>query len=128
MGRRRLVSGGGSVRDDDMEEEQRGIVRVAPAVLRSIIARAALAVPGVAGIGGHLSDDMRGLLSGGAEGRGIKLRSQDDEIIIDLYVVLSADTDLLEVGRRLQGEVIRAIDALVALPVAQVNVFIQDVR
>lgn len=116
------------MKGEDMAEDRPGTIRVAPAVLRSIIARAALAVPGVVGLGGHLSDEMRGLLSGGAESRGIKLRTQNDELIIDLYVILSAEAELLEVGRRLQGEVVRAVDAMVSLPVAQVNVYIQDVR
>lgn len=114
--------------EEAMEQERPGTIRVAPAVLRSIIARAALSVPGVVGLGGHLGGDMRGMLSGGVESRGIKLRTQNDELIVDLYVIASAQAELVEVGRQLQGEVARAIDAMVALPVAQVNVYIQDVR
>jgi len=105
-----------------METQPRiGQITVAPEVLETIARLTTLAVPGVVrlttppGVKRFLGHD------------GVKIEVADHTVRVQVYVVAGPDTNLLAVGRQIQSEVTRAIQDLVGMDVASVDVYIEDV-
>ena len=107
--------------------DQSGDVHISPTVLRTVAAETTRAVPGVVGMRGDPSGGrVRGLVHW--PNKGVRLRLQDGEALVDLYVILDADSSMLAVGREIQRRVAEAITAVVGMSVREVNVHVHDVR
>ncbi len=109
-----------------METEQLGAVRVARQVLATIIEMAALKVPGVVGlarVGGHVAR----FFDRAAPEQGIALTMNDQEVRADLYLVVAAGSNMVQVATAVQDAVGAAIEHMVGLTVKEINVYIQDV-
>jgi len=109
-----------------MDTEQLGAVRIARQVLATIIEMTALKTPGVvrlAAVGGHLSR----FFDRDAPDRGIALTMNDQEVSADIYVVVEAGSNMVQVATAAQEAVGGAIEHMVGLTVKEINVYIQDV-
>jgi uncharacterized alkaline shock family protein YloU len=60
--------------------------------------------------------------------RGVRLRVRDGQVYLDIHVVVEHGADLVRVGSQIQRDVARAIDKMVGLPVAEINVYVQDLE
>jgi uncharacterized alkaline shock family protein YloU len=110
-----------------------GTVRIAPGVLASIVNAATLNVAGVLRMGeiaNPPSQSLRGRIftSRSDEHKGVKIEINEGKVHADLYVVVSKDENMREVGRHVQDEVSKAIRHMVGMPVEHINVFIQNVE
>lgn len=120
-----------------------GTIILAPQVLVTIARRVALSTPGVAGMA-HAGRRQRLNLWWSSprlrpesslsprpgfrpEPQGARVQVEDGMVTVDLYIVAQRNVNLYRLGQRLQGEVSRAIQEMVGLPVSEVNVHIQDV-
>ena len=108
-------------------EEKVGSIKIAPGVVRTVVALTTLAIPGVVSLGGGLANEVKGLLSS-KQTRGVKVQVKDDALLIDVHVVLESGANMLQVGNQIQKEVTQAVDQMIGMPVLAVNVYIQDVR
>ncbi len=109
-----------------METEQLGAVRIAKQVLATIIEMTALKTPGVvalAPIGGYFSR----LFDREAPYRGIALTMTDHVVSADLYVVVEAGRNMVQVATDVQDAVGAAIEHMIGLTAQEINVYIQDV-
>jgi|SRR5579859_4772855 len=109
-----------------METEQLGAVRIAKQVLATIIEMTALKTPGVVGlasIGGHFSR----FLDRETPYRGMALTMTDQTVSADLYLVVEAGSNMVQVATAVQEAVGAAIEHMVGLTVQEINVYIQDV-
>lgn len=111
-----------------MEEESFGKVIIAPDVLITIARLTTLAVPGVAHMAGGWGQVSRWLRKGTATGDGVQINVQGNTVAVDLYIVVEQGTNMLQVSRRIQKEVARAIENLVGMVVREVNIHIEDVE
>jgi len=108
-----------------VETIRQGKTTVAPEVILDIIRQAALYTEGVLGMASippRVDRIFRRLITG----EGIALEILDDSVTIDLYLIAD-QVDLLNLGHRVQREVIRSVDKLVGLKVSEVNIHIEDV-
>jgi uncharacterized alkaline shock family protein YloU len=107
-----------------MKEEQTvpGVVTVEPSVLETIARLTALQVPGVVGLAERDMDRFLGISS-----RSVNVEVRDDKVIADLHLIAGPDISLLELGRKVQYEVTRAIQKMLGMPVEAVNIHIEDV-
>ncbi|MCL4532622.1 MAG: Asp23/Gls24 family envelope stress response protein [Actinobacteria bacterium] len=103
-------------------------VRIAPGVLATIAGLTTMAVPGVLRTSGGFISGMNRLVGRDDPSRGIRLRVQDDQVYLDIHVVVEQGADLVRVGNQIQREVAQAIDKMVGLPVAEINVYVQDLE
>ncbi len=103
-------------------------VRISPSVLATIAALTTLAVPGVLRMSGGFAGGMAKLVGRTDPTRGIKLRVKDDHVHMDVHVVVERGADLVRVGSRIQSDVAEAVDKMVGLPVAEINVFVQGME
>ncbi len=103
-------------------------VRIAPSVLATIAALTAMSVPSVLRTTGGLVSGMSRLVRRDDPTRGVRLRVKGEQVYMDIHVVVEQGADLVRVGSQIQRDVARAIDKMVGLPVAEINVFVQDME
>jgi uncharacterized alkaline shock family protein YloU len=51
----------------------------------------------------------------------------EDQVLVDVHLIARRGVDLLQMGRSLQYDVTRAIEDIVGMDIAEVNVHIEDV-
>jgi uncharacterized alkaline shock family protein YloU len=108
-------------------EEALGTVTIHLSVLITVARLTSLATPGVARMSDEWRLNVERMLGHPGRGSGVGLKIEDGAVTVDLYVVAEPDANLLHVGQTLQKEVRRAIEEMVGMEVAGVNVYIQDV-
>lgn len=106
--------------------ESIGRIEVAPEVLATIAHFATMKVEGVAKMASVPSDVAR-LLRRGTRQDGLILDLANDEVKFDIYVIMERDVSLLDVSRKVQTAVKEAMDTMVGIPVAAINVHVEDV-
>jgi uncharacterized alkaline shock family protein YloU len=99
-----------------------GAVTVEPTVLETIARLTTLEVPGVEGIAERDVDRLLGVV-----GKSVAVQVKDGRVLVDLHIVAGADQSLLQLGRKVQHEVTRAVQQMIGMPVEAVNVHIEDV-
>lgn len=112
-------------------DKKLGTVRIAPGVLVTIVNSAALGVPGVLRMGDATRVDGNtglGRIFHRDETSGVKIEVRDEKVHADLYLIVSKDANMLEVGKQVQSDVSKAIRFMVGMPVEQINVYIQNVE
>ncbi len=103
-------------------------VRIAPGVLATIAGLATAAVPGVMRTSGGFVSGMNRLVGRDDPSRGVRLHVRGEQVYLDIHVVVEQGADLVRIGNQIQREVAQAIDKMVGLPVAEINVYVQDLE
>lgn len=98
----------------------RGRVTVAQRVLDAIAQLTTLNVPGVVRLA------ARGGLRRGSDG--VRVDVVDDKVFVDVYVIVTHDANMRQIGKEIQAEIARAMNQIVGMDAAEVNVHIQDVE
>jgi uncharacterized alkaline shock family protein YloU len=105
-----------------------GVVRVANEVIASIAAMAACEIDGVAGMdeanARHFGDWVRRHTAH----RGVRVHiDQERAIHLEVFLTVSAEAPMAEVAEKVQGNVVEAVERMLGLDVAEVNVFVSSV-
>jgi len=103
--------------------ESPGRVTIAHRVLLAIARLTALSVPGVVRM---CPAGVSGMLRRGAN-EGVLAEVEGQCVNFDLFIVADANTNLRQVGQKIQVEVARAIRDMVGMDAGAINVHIQDV-
>ncbi len=106
--------------------EALGKVTIALNVLTTIVRLTTLEQRGVHGLA-PCPPKVRGLLAGGASEEGTFVEVTDEGVLVDVHVVAETNANMLKLGEALQSRITRAIEEMVGMPVAAVNVFIDSV-
>ena len=109
-----------------MVTESLGVVRVARQVLVTIVVNAALQIPGAVRMA-QVNDQWTRFLGREIPKNGVALTIKDNTVSADLYIVVAAGVNIVDVGSAIQNEVASAIEEMVGMQVREVNVYIQDV-
>lgn len=110
----------------EMDLSQLGSVRIARRVLRTVVEQAALSVSGVASMA-SVTNRWPQLLGRPLPRHGVGLVLRGDQVTIDLYLVVQAGANMVEVGSLTQAAVSAAIEHILGMGVSAINVYIQDV-
>lgn len=111
------------------EEESResiGRIEIAPEVLTTIVRHTTLEVEGVNGLAAVPADVGR-LFRRSVRHDGILLNYANGRLQFDVYVNMDPHVNVLETSKRVQASIVEAVDKMVGLPVAAVNVHVEDV-
>jgi uncharacterized alkaline shock family protein YloU len=103
-----------------------GKVTIAPTVLTTIVRLTTLEQRGVRGLA-SFPPKVRGLLAGGAGEEGIFVAVTGEGVVVDVHVVTDSSANMLKLGEALQTRITRAIEEMVGMTVATVNVYIDSV-
>ena len=102
-----------------------GKTTVSPEVLTSITRMAVLSVPGVSSLapvpGGVDRIFRRGMDDG------VRITVHENSVLVDIYLIVKNDVNIREVGRNVQMQVSRALQEMVAMDVAQVDIHIENI-
>jgi uncharacterized alkaline shock family protein YloU len=112
-----------------MENSSLGKIEVTPTAIASLASQAVLECYGVVGMAvKDLASGIVEILSPASHRRGVRVRIDDDLIIIDLYVVIEYGTRIAMVARNMQSAVKYTVEKALGVPVTAVNVHVQDLR
>ena len=109
-----------------MATEQLGVVRIARQVLSAIVINSALQIPGVTRVA-QTNDQWSRFLNREVPHQGIALTIKENTVSADLYLVVAAGVNIVEVGTAVQEEVASSLEEMVGMQVREINVYIQDV-
>ncbi len=101
-----------------------GKTTLTPDVLLTIARMSALGVDGVCRMA-PVKGGMNSLFRRGSEG--VRITMEDNYVFVDLYLILSRDTNIREVSQTVQQAVARAITEMTGLEVGHVNIHIEDI-
>lgn len=111
------------------QEEKLGAVKISDDVIAICVINAALSTKGVAGLSGGLTDTIsRNILGKDPLKKGIKLSKEDDEIIIDIYVVVNYGVKIPEVAWNIQKNVKREVESMFDIISKTINIHVQGVH
>ncbi|MBI5232063.1 MAG: Asp23/Gls24 family envelope stress response protein [Coriobacteriales bacterium] len=106
-----------------------GAIHIATDVLADLGGYAALESYGVVGMASpSMADGVAQLLSRDKLRRGIKVRTTDDGVAVDLYVVIEHGTNLSEVSHNLANRVRYVLTDMADVKVASVDVHVQGIK
>jgi uncharacterized alkaline shock family protein YloU len=103
-----------------------GKTTIAPGVLVTIARLTALSIKGVAGMAPAPSGLNR--LFRRKYGNGVQIQIENGNVSVDLFLILEQDTNVREVSRKVQSEVARAIEDMVGMEAARVDIHIEDIE
>ena len=107
-------------------DENLGKVTIAPNVLVTIVQKTSVSEPGVASLCDNVPGVKR-LLGLHTVGKGVEVNVGDKRVTVDVYLIARRDVDLLQMGRNLQKQIVRAIQRIVGMEVLEVNIHIEDI-
>lgn len=104
----------------------RGNCIVSDEVIATIASTAALEVPGVVGMATRPANSLKGLVVTGAE-RSVAVNNRESTIALDVYVNITVDGKIQEIGTAVQQGVKSAVQAMTGKPVTRVNVHVAGI-
>ena len=104
-----------------------GATRVANQVVASIAALAALEVAGVHAMYQPGAQPLERITRRAQAHRGVRVDFVDGALRLDVYIVVEAGVNVQVIGSEVQRRVVDAVDRMLDLSVAEVNVFISEV-
>lgn len=110
------------------EISEYGSVRIADEVVATIAGLAAIEIPGVAGMSGGIAGDITEMLGKKSLSKGVKVKIEENEAFIDLYMIMDYGIRIHEVSRKVQEKVKISIENMTGLNVKYVNIHIQGVK
>jgi len=112
-----------------MEVTRLGRIEVSPTAIGSLASQAVLECYGVVGMTPKdLASGIVEILQPASHRRGVDVQMDGDDLVIDLYVVVEYGTRIAVVARNIQSAVKYAVEKALSVPVATVNVHVQDLR
>jgi uncharacterized alkaline shock family protein YloU len=112
-----------------MEQSRLGKIEVTPTAIASLASQAVLECYGVVGMATKdLASGIVEILQPASHRRGVEVHIDENEIVIDLYVVIEYGTRIAVVARNIQSAVKYTVEKALSVPVVAVNVHVQDLR
>lgn len=112
-----------------MEQTSLGKVEVSATAIASLASQAVLECYGVVGMATKdLASGIVEILQPTSHRRGVQVHIASDRIGVDLYVVIEYGTRIATVARNIQSTVRYTLEKALGVPVAAVNVHVQDLR
>src|SRR5216683_6326155 len=105
-----------------------GAVRVANEVIASIAALAACEMEGVSGMDEHSARHFGDWVRRQTAHRGVRVVIDPEKRIhLEVFLTLSSSGALGDAARRVQATVVEAVERMLGLEVAEVNVFVSSI-
>lgn len=107
-----------------------GQIEISNEVISTIAGIAAMDCYGLVGMASRsqIKDGIIELLGRENLSKGIEVRNEHNELVIDMYIIVSYGTKISEVAHNIQSKVKYTVNQMVGLTVNHVNIFVQDVR
>ena len=109
---------------------EHGNIKVADDVLAVCAARAALETQGVFGFASAVFTDTisESILGKTPDSKGVRINQNEDEIVIDLYIIVRYGVKIPAVAWNIQENVKKAVEEFSGMKVKFVNIHIQGIH
>ncbi|MCC3143765.1 Asp23/Gls24 family envelope stress response protein [Halanaerobium sp. Z-7514] len=114
--------------ENEEVEVDEGKIKIADEVVSIITGLAATEIEGVAGMSGGLVGGIADMLGRKNLSKGVKVEVNDDEALIDVYVVIDYGKSIPDVAWQIQDNVKEAVEGMTGLNVKTINVHVQGVN
>ena len=104
--------------------DEKGSINISEEVVAIIAASAAVDVDGVYGLFFSHGKELTNMLGKKGLSKGVKLFIEEDDVVIDVFVIAEIGYSVNEVGSEIQRAVASAVEAAVGVSVSAVNVHI----
>ena len=112
-----------------MEQKNKfGAIKIANDVLAKIAGFAALECYGIAGMAGPGLPGVSQLLSRDKLQKGVKIRSNNHEVEVDLYVIVEFEINMAEVAKNLMSKTKYILEKSAGVKTKRIDVHVQGVK
>jgi uncharacterized alkaline shock family protein YloU len=109
-------------------ETPHGTIEISPTAIATLAGHAVLQTYGVVGMASpNLASDIAASLTRDPN-RGIEVRQDGTQIVIDVYVIIEHGTRIASVANSLINAVRYTVEQSIGVPVGQVNLHVQGLR
>jgi uncharacterized alkaline shock family protein YloU len=105
-----------------------GNIKIADDVVKTIAAKAAGDVQGVYKLAGGVVDEVSKILGKKRHTNGVKVEIGENDCKIEIYIIVEFGHPISTVAKEVQQSVLNAVTGLCGLNVAEINVYVQDVK
>lgn len=116
------------IKSTEPQQNEVGNVSFANDVLAIIAGLAASEIEGVAGMSGGLAGGIAEMLGRKNLAKGIKISINEKLITVDINMIVTYGFKLHEVSRKVQANVIKAIETMTGLGVDKVNINVLGIQ
>ncbi len=114
---------------DNVIETALGKVVLSEEMLSNLAGQAAVECYGLVGMSAvRLRDGLAELLKKENLSRGVKIKFEDNQLVVELYVIVSYGTRIPEVAANVMEKVKYVMEKITGIPVLLVNLHIQGVQ
>jgi len=110
-----------------LNNDEKGSINISDGVVASIAALATNEVAGISGLNAPSGVDISELLGKKSLTKGVRLKTEDDGVAVDMYITVKYGFKIPEVAAALQEAVIGAVEAMTGLKTSTVNVHVTDI-
>ncbi len=105
-----------------------GKITISPKAIATLASQAAMQSYGVVGLASkNIVDGIAHVLARDPR-HGVEINTAENELLIDMYVIIEYGTRITSVARSVANSVRFQVERAIGLPVAEVNVHVQDLR
>lgn len=107
-----------------------GDIDISNEVIATVVGGAATDIYGIVGMASknQIRDNLNTILKRENYSRGVVVRQEDDQIIVNIYIIISYGVKLSEVGRNVQDKVKYNLQSMLGIDAEAVNIFVQGVK
>lgn len=114
----------GENREYVTRSDEKGSINISEDVISIIAAAAIQEVPGVDGAPNTFGNDIAGFLGKKSTSRVVKIRIDEETIVVDAYIMVHYGFVISDVAKDVQNTVINSVEAMTGLTVPEVNVHV----
>ena len=105
----------------------KGSINISEDVIVSIVRNTVCEVDGVAGLATTAGGELAELVGIKSQSRGIKVQFGDETIVVDIIILVHYGCNIVNVAKKVQTDMMDAVQAATGIEKAQVNVHISGV-
>lgn len=107
-----------------------GDIDISNEVIATVVGGAATDIYGIVGMASknQIRDNLNTILKRENYSRGVVVRQEEDQIVVNIYIIISYGVKLSEVGRNVQDKVKYNLQSMLGIDAEAVNIFVQGVK
>ena len=106
-----------------------GTIHVSSKLIAELAANVAESCYGVVGMASKsAADGLVKLLKGENKGRGIKVTSQDNKVVVELHIVVEFGLNINSICKSIANRVRYTLETMAGVPVSSVNIRVEGIR
>ncbi len=108
-------------------DEVYGSIKISDEVIAATASLTAVSVEGVAGLTGGISESISNIIGKSNQAKGIKVNTNEENVIIDIYIIVKYGVKIPEVAWNVQEKVKREVESTTGIIIKAINIHVQGV-